>query len=65
MANEIQIKTDNEDNEFFKRVRARFYILSTTEPSQTVLNALLDATWDLNEFENFYLVSSPKIRVLN
>jgi hypothetical protein len=31
------------DTEFFKRVRARFYVLSSIVPSQNILNALLDA----------------------
>lgn len=34
--------------EFFKRVRARYYVFSGTEPSKEVYNALLEAkqTWD-------------------
>ena len=41
------------DSEFFKRVRARFYVLSSIEPSQNVLNALLDAkqTWEDKELQ--------------
>lgn len=36
------------DVEFFNRVRARYYVLSGTSPSQDVLNALLEAKrgWD-------------------
>lgn len=36
------------DAEFFKKVRARHYILSTEEPNEHVLNALIEAkeTWD-------------------
>lgn len=42
--------------EFFKRVRARYYVFSGTEPSREVFNALLEAkqTWedkDLGKFE--------------
>lgn len=34
--------------EFFKRVRARYYVFSGTEPSKEVFNALLEAkqSWD-------------------
>lgn len=34
--------------EFFKRVRARYYVFSGTEPSRDVFNALLEAkqTWE-------------------
>lgn len=34
--------------EFFKRVRARYYVFSGTEPSREVFNALLEAkqTWE-------------------
>ena len=43
------------DVEFFKKVRARYYVFSGVEPSKEVLNALLEAkmTWenkDLGEF---------------
>lgn len=36
------------DSEFFKRVRARYYVLSALEPNQHVLNALLEgkSTWE-------------------
>ncbi|XP_021357598.1 microtubule-associated protein 1B-like isoform X2 [Mizuhopecten yessoensis] len=36
------------DIEFFKRIRARFYVLSSLSPNSQVLNALLDAkqTWE-------------------
>ena len=36
--------------EFFKRIRARYYVLSGTDPSKEVLNALLEAKklWDLS-----------------
>lgn len=39
--------------EFFKKVRARYYVFSGTEPSREVYNALLDAkqTWDDKELE--------------
>ena len=41
------------DSDFFKRVRARFYVLSSIEPTQHVLNALLDAkqTWEDKELQ--------------
>jgi hypothetical protein len=36
------------DTEFFRRVCARYYVLSTIEPSQNVLNAIMDAkqSWE-------------------
>ena len=36
------------DVEFFKRVRARYYVFSGVEPSREVFNALLEAkrTWE-------------------
>jgi beta-lactamase superfamily II metal-dependent hydrolase len=36
------------DVEFFKKVRARYYVFSGVEPSKEVLNALLEAkmTWE-------------------
>lgn len=36
------------DIEFFKRVRARYYVFSGVEPSRDVFNALLEAkrTWE-------------------
>ncbi|VVC95953.1 unnamed protein product [Leptidea sinapis] len=39
--------------EFFKRVRARYYVFSGTEPSKEIYNALLDAkkTWENKELE--------------
>ncbi|PSN44063.1 hypothetical protein C0J52_15920, partial [Blattella germanica] len=39
--------------EFFKKVRARYYVFSGTEPSREVYNALLDAkqTWEDKELE--------------
>ncbi|XP_013142495.1 PREDICTED: microtubule-associated protein futsch-like [Papilio polytes] len=39
--------------EFFKRVRARYYVFSGTEPSKEIYNALLDAkkTWEDKELE--------------
>ncbi|XP_035890634.1 microtubule-associated protein futsch isoform X5 [Anopheles stephensi] len=39
--------------EFFKRVRARYYVFSGTEPSREVYNALLEAkqTWEDKELE--------------
>lgn len=45
--------------EFFKRIRARYYVFSGTEPSREVYNALLEAkpTWDdkeLGMYTNFY-----------
>lgn len=44
--------------EFFKKVRARYYVFSGTEPSKEVYNALLEAkqTWEdknLGEFFNY------------
>jgi hypothetical protein len=40
--------------EFFKKVRARYYVFSGTEPSREVYNALLDAkqTWEDKELGN-------------
>ena len=37
--------------EFFKRVRARYYVFSGVEPSKEVFNALLEAkkTWENKE----------------
>lgn len=42
--------------EFFKKVRARYYVFSGTEPSREVYNALLDAkqTWEDKELGNYY-----------
>ncbi|XP_059621104.1 microtubule-associated protein futsch [Phlebotomus argentipes] len=39
--------------EFFKRVRARYYVFSGTEPSRDVYNALLEAkqTWENKDLE--------------
>ncbi|KAJ8884569.1 hypothetical protein PR048_016426 [Dryococelus australis] len=39
--------------EFFKKVRARYYVFSGTDPSRDVYNALLEAkqTWDDKELE--------------
>ncbi|XP_037050121.1 microtubule-associated protein futsch [Bradysia coprophila] len=39
--------------EFFKRIRARYYVFSGTEPSRDVYNALLEAkqTWEDKELE--------------
>ncbi|CAH2269566.1 jg8312 [Pararge aegeria aegeria] len=39
--------------EFFKRVRARYYVFSGTEPSKEIYNALLDAkkTWENKDLE--------------
>ncbi|KAG8326145.1 Methionine aminopeptidase 1B, chloroplastic [Homalodisca vitripennis] len=39
--------------EFFKRVRARYYVFSGTEPSREVFNALLEAkqTWEDKDLE--------------
>lgn len=39
--------------EFFKRVRARYYVFSGVEPSREVFNALLEAkkTWENKEQE--------------
>ena len=36
------------DAEFFKKVRARHYVLSTEEPSESILNAIIEAkeTWE-------------------
>jgi len=44
--------------EFFKKVRARYYVFSGTEPSREVYNALLDAkqTWEDKELGNSILV---------
>ena len=42
------------DIEFFKRVRARYYVFSGTEPSRAVFDALLEAkkTWDNKDLGN-------------
>jgi hypothetical protein len=47
-------------HEFFKKVRARYYVFSGTEPSREVYNALLDAkqTWEDKEQGN---VADPRI----
>ncbi|RZF35005.1 hypothetical protein LSTR_LSTR010863 [Laodelphax striatellus] len=39
--------------EFFKRIRARYYVFSGTEPSRDVFNALLEAkqTWEDKDLE--------------
>uniref|UniRef100_A0A0L8I7H0 Microtubule-associated protein futsch n=1 Tax=Octopus bimaculoides TaxID=37653 RepID=A0A0L8I7H0_OCTBM len=41
------------DIEFFKRIRARYYVLSALSPNPQILNALLDAkqTWEDKELE--------------
>jgi hypothetical protein len=41
------------DVEFFKRVRARYYVFSGVEPCKEVFNALLEAkqTWENKELE--------------
>ena len=43
--------------EFFKKVRARYYVFSGTEPSREVYNALLDAkqTWEDKELGNLII----------
>lgn len=40
--------------DFFKRVRARYYVFSGTEPSREVFNALLEAkqTWEDKDLGN-------------
>ena len=40
--------------DFFRRVRARYYVLSALNPSVTVLNALLEgrSTWTANDMES-------------
>jgi len=45
--------SDYADAEFFKRVRARYYVFSGVEPSKEVFNALLEAkkTWENKEQE--------------
>ena len=45
------------DVEFFKKVRARYYVLSGVEPSKEVLNALLEAkmTWENKDLGNYDL----------
>ena len=42
------------DIEFFKRVRARYYVFSGTEPSRAVFDALLEAkkTWENKDLGN-------------
>lgn len=42
--------------EFFKRIRARYYVFSGTEPSKEVYNALLEAkqTWEDKDLGNRY-----------
>lgn len=49
--------------EFFKKIRARYYVFSGTEPSKEVYNALLEAkqTWEdknLGKTINFYFHKS-------
>lgn len=62
--------------EFFKRVRARYYVFSGVEPSRDVFNALLEAkrTWENKEqgplsfkFNSVFhlLVSNSKFRVID
>ena len=44
------------DVEFFKKVRARYYVFSGVEPSKDVLNALLEAkmTWENKDLGKFW-----------
>lgn len=54
--------------EFFKKIRARYYVFSGTEPSKEVYNALLEAkqTWEDKslgefwEFDSFMLLGKEK-----
>ena len=45
------------NSEFFKRVRARYYVFSGVEPSKEVFNALLEAkkTWENKEQGTSYI----------
>ena len=46
------------DIEFFKRVRARYYVFSGVDPSREVFDALLEAkkTWDEKDFGWYFLL---------
>ena len=45
------VQATMQNAEFFKRVRARYYVFSGVEPSREVFNALLEAkkTWENKE----------------
>ena len=43
--------------EFFKRVRARYYVFSGVEPSREVFNALLEAKKNMGEQRTRYFES--------
>ena len=51
--------------EFFKRVRARYYVFSGVEPSRDVFNALLEAkkTWE-NKEQGWTLIHFPSSQQL-
>lgn len=45
--------------EFFKRIRARYYVFSGTDPSKDVFNALIEAkkTWEDQNLGNFFAIA--------
>ncbi|RZF35006.1 hypothetical protein LSTR_LSTR010864 [Laodelphax striatellus] len=50
--------------EFFKRIRARYYVFSGTEPSRDVFNALLEAkqTWEDKDLGTPDLVDKSSVK---
>jgi beta-lactamase superfamily II metal-dependent hydrolase len=53
--------------EFFKRVRARYYVFSGVEPSREVFNALLEAkkTWENKEQGQDRLAASVTLQMVH
>ena len=55
--------------DFFKRVRARYYVFSGVEPCKDVFNALLEAkkTWenkDQGYFVNYFFISFKSYKIV-
>lgn len=50
--------------EFFRRIRARYYVFSGTEPSREAYNALLEAkqTWEDKDLGNLFLIYKNSIK---
>lgn len=54
------------DSEFFKRVRARYYVLSARNPSPKVLELLMDAkaTWDKGSEQEVTVIPTYETQIL-
>ena len=51
------------DMEFFKRVRARYYVFSGVEPSREVFDALLEGkkTWENKDLGTYYVIINSRL----